>query len=61
VQITIDEKGNVIDAMMISGHPLLEDVSLKAAREWKFKPTLLNGAPISVQGILTFTITLPKK
>jgi TonB family protein len=61
VQITIDEKGNVIDASMISGHPLLEDVSLKAAREWKFKPTLLNGAPISVQGILTFSFTLPKK
>jgi TonB family protein len=61
VQITIDGKGNVIDAIMISGNPSLEDVSLKAARKWKFKPTLLNGAPVSVQGILTFTFTLPKK
>jgi TonB family protein len=61
VRITVDGEGNVTDAMMISGHPLLEDVSLKAAREWKFKPVLLNGAPVSVQGILTFTFTLPEK
>jgi TonB family protein len=61
VRITVDEKGNVIDAMMISGHPLLEDVSLKAARKWKFTPTLSNGAPVSVQGVLTFTFTLPNK
>jgi TonB family protein len=57
VRITIDGKGKVIDAVMISGHPLFADVSLKAARQWKFKPTLLNGAPVNVQGILTFAFT----
>jgi TonB family protein len=61
VRITVDGEGNVIDATMISGHPLLEDVSLKAAREWKFKPVLLNGAPVKAQGILTFTFTPPEK
>src|SRR4030095_5127689 len=32
VQVTIDENGNVISARAISGHPLLQAVSVGAAR-----------------------------
>ncbi|MDQ3011508.1 MAG: energy transducer TonB [Acidobacteriota bacterium] len=58
VQITISEEGKVIDAQVISGHPLLRDAALDAARQWEFKPTELSGAPVKVQGTLTFNFTL---
>jgi TonB family protein len=58
VQITISESGEVIEASVISGHPLLRDAALQAARQWLFAPTELSGVPVKVQGILTFNFTL---
>jgi protein TonB len=58
IQVTISEEGRVIDAQVISGHPLLRDAALQAARQWVFKPTELSGVPVKVQGILTFNFTL---
>jgi len=58
VQVTISEQGEVIEAIAISGHPLLRDASVEAAKQWVFKPTELSGAPVKVQGILTFNFTL---
>lgn len=58
VQVTISEDGRVIDAQVVSGHPLLRDAALQAARQWVFKPTELSGVPVKVQGILTFNFTL---
>jgi TonB family protein len=58
VQVTISETGEVIEASVISGHPLLRDAALQAARQWLFKPTELSGVPVKVQGILTFNFTL---
>jgi protein TonB len=58
VQVTISEEGRVIDAQVVSGHPLLRDAALQAARGWVFKPTELSGVPVKVQGVLTFNFTL---
>jgi TonB family protein len=58
VQVTISTIGEVIEANVISGHPLLRDAALQAARQWLFKPTELSGVPVKVQGILTFNFTL---
>lgn len=58
VQILVSETGEVIEANAISGHPLLRDAALQAARQWQFKPTELSGRPVKVQGILTFNFTL---
>ncbi len=60
VQLTISEKGEVEAAEVVSGHPLLRDASLEAARQWVFKPTELEGRPVKVQGIITFNFTLAK-
>lgn len=54
VQILIDEDGNVFSASAVSGHPLLRSVSVDAALQAKFAPTLLNGQPVKVSGILTY-------
>jgi len=43
VEILIDERGNVISANALSGHPLLKDAAVEAARGWKFNPTRVEG------------------
>jgi protein TonB len=48
VDAVIDEKGNVAQARVVSGHPLLIEAALKAVLQWKYEPTVLNGQPISV-------------
>ncbi len=58
VQVEISEDGRVTSATVISGHPLLRDAALQAARQWTFKPTELSGVPVKVQGVLTFNFTL---
>jgi protein TonB len=58
VQVTISEEGRVISADVVSGHPLLREAAVQAARQWVFKPTELSGVPVKVQGVLTFNFTL---
>src|SRR5262249_238057 len=58
VQVLISETGEVIEATVIAGHPLLRDAALQAARQWVFKPTELSGVSVKVQGILTFNFSL---
>lgn len=57
VELLIDEKGNVESVRVVSGHALLQQAAIEAARQWKFKPTLLNKVPVKVTGILTFRFT----
>jgi TonB family protein len=54
VQVTIDEQGNVIAAHAVSGHPLLQQVSVNAALLAKFSPTSLMGEPVKVTGVITY-------
>lgn len=60
VQISVDENGDVTDAKAVSGHPLLRNASEAAARGAKFAPTLLNGEPVKIVGVLTFNFAFPK-
>jgi TonB family protein len=57
VQIVVDERGNVIDAKAISGHPLLQNASVKAAWRAKFAPTSLEGKPVKVSGVIVYNFT----
>ena len=58
VAITVNENGEVTTTEAVTGHPLLKEAALEAAKEWKFKQTELSGKPVKVQGILTFNFTL---
>jgi TonB family protein len=57
VQVTIDEKGNVIDAKALDGHALLQAAAVAAARRAKFSPTLLEGKPVKVTGVIVYNFT----
>jgi TonB family protein len=55
VEVTISEKGLVVDATAISGHFALRSAAVEAARKWVFKPAIFSGAPVKIKGVLTFT------
>lgn len=58
VQVTVDETGGVTSARAVSGHPLLQQAAVAAAKQAKFTPTLLSGEPVKVSGVLTYTFVL---
>lgn len=57
VQVTVDEKGAVVAASTVSGHPLLRAAAVQAARQSKFSPTLLGGKPVRVTGVIVYNFT----
>jgi TonB family protein len=59
VRVTVDEKGDVISAEPVSGHPLLRAAAVASARQAKFKPTLINGKPVKVTGTLNYDFAAP--
>jgi TonB family protein len=64
VDIVIDEKGQVRCIQLVSGHPLLSDAAMQAAKDWTFRPEQQRGKPISFSGHLRFhfsTATPAKK
>jgi protein TonB len=54
IECRVDTKGHVVDARVLSGHALLSQAALDAVRQWRYRPTLLNGQPVSV--IMTVTV-----
>jgi TonB family protein len=54
VQVLVDESGKVVSAHAVSGHPLLQQSAVSAARQARFSPTLLSGQPVKVSGVITY-------
>jgi protein TonB len=49
LRVIIGTDGAVRDVKVVSGHPLLRQGALDAVRQWRYKPTMLNGAPVEVE------------
>lgn len=58
VQILVDEQGRVISAQPVSGHPLLVGAAKDAAMRARFTPTVLNGQPVKIQGVITYNFVM---
>jgi TonB family protein len=54
LQVTVGVEGNVLEAQVLRGHPLLTQAALEAVRQWRYSPTVLNGEPVPV----TATVSL---
>ena len=54
VWVSIDESGNVISASAVTGHPILRAPAVEAAKLSRFSPTLLEGRPVKVTGIIAY-------
>jgi protein TonB len=58
VQIVVDEQGKVISAQALNGHPALTGAAKEAAMRARFSPTVLNGQPVKIQGMITYNFVL---
>jgi protein TonB len=54
IEAVIAQDGSVQEARVLRSAPLLDQAALAAVRQWVYRPTLLNGVPVSV--IMTVTV-----
>jgi periplasmic protein TonB len=55
---TIGADGHVENLHVVSGPPLLVNSALEAVKQWVYKPTLLNGQPVTVMTQVDVNYTL---
>jgi len=58
IDCVIDEQGNVVQAKVMSGPPLLVSAAIQAVMKWKYEPSYLDGQPISVAMHVDVTFVL---
>jgi len=49
LRIVIDKQGHVIEANLVSGHPILAGAAIDAVRQWKFRPYFVEKEPVEVE------------
>jgi periplasmic protein TonB len=54
----ISKEGTVQELQYISGPPLLMRSAMDAVRQWRYRPTLLNGEPVQVDTTISVVFTL---
>ena len=54
----IAKDGTVQQLEVLSGHPLLVQAALDAVRQWRYRPTLLNGEPVEVDTTIDVIFSL---
>ena len=48
IEATINERGRVVNATLLSGVPMLNEAALEAVKNWVYTPTLVNGVPTPI-------------
>ena len=59
LSLTVDKSGVPINIKLVSGNPLLSGPSIEAAKQWRYKPYLVNGNPVEVLTENTFEYPIP--
>jgi len=54
----ISRDGRIESLEVVSGHPLLVKAALDAVRQWRYRPTILNGEPVEVETSITVVFQL---
>jgi protein TonB len=58
IEATISESGSVINARVLRSVPLLDQAAIEAVKQWRYTPSMLNGAPVPVIMTVTVNFTL---
>lgn len=58
VQVLIDERGKVVSAHAVSGHPLLTVAAKNAALQARFTPTMIGNDPVKVSGVIIYNFVM---
>ena len=59
LQVLIGRDGTVQDAKFLQGSLVFARAAIDGVKQWKFKPYMMNGRPVSVQAPLTITFKPP--
>lgn len=54
----IGKDGTIHELTVLYGDPLLTDAALKAVRQWRYSPTLVNGEPVEVDTTIDVNFAL---
>jgi TonB family protein len=57
LEVEVSKEGAVDTVKVISGHPLLIQAAVDAVKQWRYRPTLLNGAPMPI--VSTINVNFP--
>jgi TonB family protein len=57
---TISKTGDISAVKILSGDPNLAHAAVEAVKQWKYKPYLLDGAPVDMQTQVTVNFKLPR-
>jgi len=60
LEATIDTTGKVKEAHVTSGPPMLQQAAIDNAKQWFYKPYLLNGEPVEVETTINVVFNLNK-
>jgi protein TonB len=60
LRAVIATDGSIQSLEVVSGDPLFYQSALAAVREWRYKPTILNGRPVEVDTHITVVYSMPK-
>jgi len=58
LEAVINKQGTIDTLRVLSGHPVLAQAALDAVKQWKYRPTILNGDPTDVLTTVTVTFIL---
>ncbi len=61
LQATVNEKGQVWEVRVISGHALLRDAAVDAVRQWRYEPLRLGGEPVPMMGTVVVPFSLERE
>jgi len=53
LRATIATDGTVKNWQVVSGNPIFVQAAIAAVRQWRYKPTKLNGEPVEVETLIT--------
>jgi TonB family protein len=60
-EITVNEQGIVTDARVLNSNPVLDEAALKAVREWRYDPTIVDGKAVPVKMRVTVNFSLNRR
>jgi TonB family protein len=59
LHVTIAPNGSVDNVTLLSGQPALAQSATDAVRQWRYKPTLLDGKPVGIEADVAIVFWLP--
>jgi TonB family protein len=54
-EVVVNEQGVVTDARVVRSVPMLDDAALETVRQWRFRPSVVNGQAVPTRMVVTIT------